>query len=801
MAYHSKYTGAEVDALLDKVNDGDVGKTDSSLSTTSERPVQNKVITEELNKKVNKTDMATINGQPLTEGGNIVIEGGEGGSGTLDSEVVSSTEPTEEFPQVLYTEQTLTESQKGQAMKNIGVTDALAKKQENLVSGKNIKTVNGESILGSGDIVIPVYDDSELRGKVTELSENTELVSGTIDVASGNRVSRGIVCPTGKIVVRLSIQEGTDNSAFTIYRYTNNAFNSIVLASGITLGESVEVEVPEGDSGIWLFTSNNYPSVRKFAYAIGKGLSGDVVKIEQKAEDAASQGYLDVPFSIQGETIVIFGYASQASRWKRTDFFPAIAGTRISCYDTGGSSGTGLFFFNEAKQPLTYMALSAGYHDIVLDSENIPEGAYYAIASGEGMAYYRVWIPMQEIAEQSNTAVGLLKGLKEDMTDITGKIADYRILSTHGRIKVYVDETPEEEEYYIQVDCDTPPVEAFGIFKCAKDHSGLANIGYTSWGQPFKVTRDADKPSLYVFSTTGEDASIEGYTIKVSFKAVTSLADEVNAVVENNSWKNKTIVCFGDSITENQDFDNGKAYADYIHDIMGAKVYNIGIGGTQFRQRVTPVDTPTNASQAYAALDIINMVKACCEQEFSKQIAATNYLTSNNLNQNDAIIERMQSIDWSKVDLVTIFGGTNDWNNAPTSWGELSKENTDINTTFGAMNEIVRLLLTTYPHLVIYWFTPTVRWIASSLTERTDETWSDNVEKNGSTLKDFSANVESLVKLHHLPVCDMYNTLGWNQWNFSQYFSDTDGTHPRKGKGTEQIARKIVAFINANRTF
>lgn len=74
MAYQSKYTGAEVDALLDKIKDDDVGNIDSSLSTTSENPVMNKVVTEELNKKLESSDMATINGQPLTEGGNIEVE-------------------------------------------------------------------------------------------------------------------------------------------------------------------------------------------------------------------------------------------------------------------------------------------------------------------------------------------------------------------------------------------------------------------------------------------------------------------------------------------------------------------------------------------------------------------------------------------------------------------------------------------------------------------------------------------------------------------------------------------------------
>lgn len=69
MAYHSKFTGAEVDSLLEQVQKGEVGEkvtVDSSLSTTSENPVMNKVITEELNKK-------------------------------LEGEVVGTTEPTEDF--------------------------------------------------------------------------------------------------------------------------------------------------------------------------------------------------------------------------------------------------------------------------------------------------------------------------------------------------------------------------------------------------------------------------------------------------------------------------------------------------------------------------------------------------------------------------------------------------------------------------------------------------------------------------------------------------------------------------------
>lgn len=48
---------------------------------------------------------------------------------------------------------------------------ALANKQDKLISGTNVKTINGQSILGSGNIPIAgggsSYDDTELRGRVT----------------------------------------------------------------------------------------------------------------------------------------------------------------------------------------------------------------------------------------------------------------------------------------------------------------------------------------------------------------------------------------------------------------------------------------------------------------------------------------------------------------------------------------------------------------------------------------------------------------------------------------------------------
>lgn len=72
MAYQSKFTGAEVDSLLEKVQKGEAGgkvTVDSSLSTTSENPVMNKVITEELNKKLEGEVVGTTSPTEGTVGG------------------------------------------------------------------------------------------------------------------------------------------------------------------------------------------------------------------------------------------------------------------------------------------------------------------------------------------------------------------------------------------------------------------------------------------------------------------------------------------------------------------------------------------------------------------------------------------------------------------------------------------------------------------------------------------------------------------------------------------------------------
>lgn len=264
------------------------------------------------------------------------------------------------------------------------------------------------------------------------------------------------------------------------------------------------------------------------------------------------------------------------------------------------------------------------------------------------------------------------------------------------------------------------------------------------------------------------------------------------------AFTGKTIVCFGDSITEGVG-GGGYKYTDKLAELSGANVINVGIGGTQLRQRRAPSVSPSNIDEGYAGLDIINMIKAACSQNFEIVENSAEYVknyypvTDSNYDNNTAIIQRLKSIDWNNVDIVTIFAGTNDWNNGSTL-GVSGTE--DVNTTLGAINEIIKLVSMTYPHMRIYFFTPIVRYVNKVAA---DENWSDTkTNREGKTLADYVSSISSEVKLNHIPICDMYYGIGLNKYTLPVYSNDL--THPNK-KGYELVGSMFYSFLQANCMF
>ena len=310
-------------------------------------------------------------------------------------------------------------------------------------------------------------------------------------------------------------------------------------------------------------------------------------------------------------------------------------------------------------------------------------------------------------------------------------------------------------------------------------------ISDTEWGAFYADIEILDgETNLY--------CSFNKYDEKTDYlRAVKSISTDG----ESKPLEGKNIVCFGDSITE---FSyQGKRVTDYLSELSGATVTNVAVGGTRLAQRTDNIPSEPNSEfTAYAAHDLTALISSVVSGDFSKLEYAANWLKNNVKDDNTLMVERLKGVDWSSVNAVTILIGTNDYAGG-TQIGESGSES--VRSIHGAINYVTKSILTKYPHLTVYWFTPVSRWMASTIDGRTDENWAGNKQNSiGKTLIDYCDAIIEECRAQGVPVCDTYRTIGWTKYNLGNYLlaDGSDGVHPFLG--FETIAKKMISFINAN---
>lgn len=187
---------------LDEVGGGVV--VDSEMSDTSTNAVQNKVVTEALNNKVDKVSGKQLSTEDFTTALKTKLEGLNAfdpteinnkvdGLQTQLNTLVSGDASTaiESFNEITAFLNGVTDSETLDGI-IAGIEQQIANKQDKLVSGTNIKTINGEPILGEGNIVVNV-DTSNLATKeeVTNL-QNEVIANEEVVAAAFNEINERI---------------------------------------------------------------------------------------------------------------------------------------------------------------------------------------------------------------------------------------------------------------------------------------------------------------------------------------------------------------------------------------------------------------------------------------------------------------------------------------------------------------------------------------------------------------------------------------------------------------------------------
>lgn len=148
----------------------------------------------------------------------------------------------------------------------------------------NINTNGNQAITGAvmNSVLKQMVDSTD-----TELAKLSG-VKGKESIADSTTYSQGIVCPAGKAKVSVSIVNGENRGVWSAYRYKNGAFYEEILIASTKFNKSVEIDIPQGDDGVWLFVNKEHSAI-DIEYTIEVGLTLRMSEAETKLSEAETQ--------------------------------------------------------------------------------------------------------------------------------------------------------------------------------------------------------------------------------------------------------------------------------------------------------------------------------------------------------------------------------------------------------------------------------------------------------------------------------------------------------------------------------
>ncbi len=270
-------------------------------------------------------------------------------------------------------------------------------------------------------------------------------------------------------------------------------------------------------------------------------------------------------------------------------------------------------------------------------------------------------------------------------------------------------------------------------------------------------------------------------------KAQKIIDEKTCKIVEKQNKKiEKTIVNFGDSIFGC--YSSPEDISTYIQKIMGVTAYNVGFGGCRMSN---------HSIKGYDAFSMHKLAHSISTGDWTQQEQALKNVPwgdgSKPSSHHIKNYETLKSIDFSKVDIITIAYGTNDWS----AGIELYNENSyDVNTYIGALQYSIKSIKKAYPHIEIVICTPIYRfWIDDNGTF-IDDSNTHNI--NGYRLIDFVQALKEMGKQNKMLVIDNYYESGISVDTRNRFFPSADGIHPNaagRAMISLNIAKNLIEYF------
>lgn len=237
------------------------------------------------------------------------------------------------------------------------------------------------------------------------------------------------------------------------------------------------------------------------------------------------------------------------------------------------------------------------------------------------------------------------------------------------------------------------------------------------------------------------------------------------------------IVVFGDSVFGEVRDDT--AVPAQLEALLGRSVYNTAFGGTCAArlEHNKPLD------YTRGTFSLVSLAKSVEADDFGVQQSVI--MRESNAEYFEEVIDGLERLDFSGVDIYLIQQGLNDYQQAVPI--ENPEDPYDEHTFLGALRAAVNSLRSRTPEARIVLVTPLFTWYTE--TGVTCES-----DYGGGTLEDYVNAEISLAEELGIEVIDMYHDFfphgEWEDWRLYS----RDGMHPNEA-GREKMARRIAEYL------
>lgn len=503
---------------------------------------------------------------------------------------------------------------------------------------------------------------------------------------------------------------------------------------------------------------------------LGNAIRGQVSDLKNALSDVSNINFLINGKLIAGYCSNTGGFNTDGTTYHRTDYLPVSQGQtirtgkiRFVTYFNADKSYNSGVSVPSANTENTFTVPVDGYVIISVYNTSISDGTLFG-TFGDGFNIFTEKALNAIIATQPSIyqTTGQNTGgtmSQKATTDAVG--ACFNSLGTLSNASIY--SVTKNGAYIITDETVTgKPETGVGYLNVFKPNSGFALLLYYAYPTKTLYFGVGYNGALYgswgKINTTISQETGTSTTATMSQKAITDAIDDAVggdfAKVNKQLLKDKKIVVLGDSIFGNNDSDTG--VASVMQSMIEGEIKNCAFGGTRYTVR--------SQTNGYEQFDFGNLVQCIINNDYTPLNNAISGYSLPTYYQSR--VNRLAGIDFSTVDTVMLFYGTNDYSSGITE-----------SVLKPSVIASINALQSAYKNLKIIVCSPTWRfWYTVEDGTGTYNDDSDTRNFGGGTLIQYCGYIKDIADSEHLPFINSYN-IGINKNNYSQYFNDHDGTH------------------------